>query len=389
MPPSTDDHMKGVEICAKDYVAWLKTDQGKENVEEHREHERFFKERMSPQKLEKLTEADFSDIFKILWASRIWSNKEWYISNKLLAPNGIEKIRTELRKLLYGDGDIAIRYDEFRSNVKGFGVSSISEILHMVFPDKYCLWNEKPKTVIPYLELDILPGKFFRYQITKGSEYAKCVEKLAKVKEALKQYGVRDFIDLDIFFWHIFEHIIPDKKLVSSAEKRRTVVAKDKVNTAISTHEGAEYYLLELGKMLGYSPYTVDQGAEFAGKRLGEAALLKQIPSFASERDMKTVKEIDVLWFNEDENPECAFEVEHTTDIVHGLDRLIQLQHQYVKFVIVAPEEKRSRFESLLQRVQYRKVRDRFRFISYDELADFYAIASPFYKLKMKLLGED
>lgn len=389
MPLSTAEQMEGMESYAKDFVAWLKTDQGKENVEEHREHERFFKERMSPQRLEKLTEADFSDIFKTLWASRIWSNKEWYIRNMLLAPNGLEKIRTELRNLLYGDGDIASRYDEFRSKVKGFGVSSISEILHTVFPDKYCLWNEKPKTVIPFLGLDILPGKFFRYQITKGSEYAQCVEKLAEVKEALKEYGVRDFIDLDIFFWHIFEYIIPNKKSVSSAEKKRTAVAKEKTNIVVSTHEGAEYYLLELGKMLGYSPYTVDQGVEFEGKRLGEAALLKQIPPFASERDMKTVKEIDVLWFNEDENPECAFEVEHTTDIVHGLDRLIQLQHQYVKFVIVAPEEKRSRFETLLQRVQYRKVRDRFRFISYDELADFYASASPFYKLKTKLFGED
>jgi len=389
MPLSTSEQMDGLESYAKDFVAWLETEDGKDNIKEHREHERFFKDRLSPQKLEKLTEEGFSDIYKTLWVSRMWTNKDWYIRNKLLAPNGIEKIRTELKNLLYGDGDIASRYDGLTSRLHGFGVSSISEILHTVFPEKYCLWNDKPKTVIPFLGLDILPGKFFKYQITEGSEYAQCVEELAKMKEELKEYGVKDFIDLDMFFWHIFEDIIPNVKTERVVEKKETPVTSGKPEIDISSHEGAEYYLLELGKMLGYSSYTVDQSVEFEGKRLGDVALLKQIPTFASERDMKTVKEIDVIWFNEDENPEYAFEVEHTTDIVHGLDRLIQLQHLYVKLVIVASEDRRSKYDSLLQRVQYRKIHNRFRFISYDELANFYVAARPFHELKTKLLGED
>ena len=104
---------------------------------------------------------------------------------------------------------------------------------------------------------------------------------------------------------------------------------------------------------------------------------------------MSSAREIDVIWFNQDENPVYCFEVEHTTDIVHGLDRLIQLQHLYVKFVIVAPEDKRSKYESLLQRVQYRRIRDRFRFISYEELASLFENEKPFHDLKTKLLAED
>jgi|SRR5438094_2248019 len=104
---------------------------------------------------------------------------------------------------------------------------------------------------------------------------------------------------------------------------------------------------------------------------------------------MRSAREIDVIWFNEEENPKYCFEVEHTTDIVHGLDRMIQLQHLYAKIVIVAPEERRTKYESLLDRVQYRRNRDRIRFISYDELANLFESAVPFHQLKTKLLGED
>lgn len=121
---------------------------------------------------------------------------------------------------------------------------------------------------------------------------------------------------------------------------------------------------------------------------VGEA-VLQNIPSFAGDRVMNTVREIDVIWFDEDETPKMCFEVEHTTDIVHGLDRLIQLQHVYAKFFIVAPEEKRSKFKELTtSRYPYRRLLDHFRFISYDELAQFYEAAQPFCESKTRLFGE-
>ncbi len=52
------------------------------------------------------------------------------------------------------------------------------------------------------------------------------------------------------------------------------------------------------------------------------------MPPFAGERDQNSAKEIDVIWFGEDENPQLCFEVEHSTGIVSGLHRLTQLKHQ-------------------------------------------------------------
>jgi hypothetical protein len=145
-----------------------------------------------------------------------------------------------------------------------------------------------------------------------------------------------------------------------------------------------------LGRILGFLPYTVDKNDVFENKRLGDIAILQEVPPFAAERVMNTVKEIDVIWFDNNENPLFCFEVEHTTDIVHGLERLLQLQHQHAKFFIVAPEERRSKFRDLVtNRYPYRSIQNRFKFISYDELARFYEAALPFYKQKVELLGDE
>lgn len=380
---------------AQEFRKWLKTPKGLASIKEHRDHQEFFKEKLRPENISKMTADQFRKMYKTLWASNIWGNKDWYVDHRLLGPNGLDRLRQELSRLLYGSEEIDKRYDEFKANVKGFGPSSISEILHFVFPDRYCLWNEKPKTVLPFLGLNLLPDRFFKYQITSGDDYLQCVGVLSLIKNELRDFGIADFIDLDLLFWHIYNDIMPTAPEVEVKPVSVSVSVPISVGVSIpkkikiSDHEGAEYYLLELGRRLGFITYTTDQSKVFDNQKLGDVAILKEIPPFAGERDIGSAKEIDVIWFGEDENPKYCFEVEHTTDIVRGLNRLAQLQHLYVKFFIVAPEERRSKFESEMEKYPYRRMRDRYRFISYDELASLVEIAIPFHELKTKLLGEE
>jgi len=375
---------------AKEHVEWLKTSKGLASNKEHRDHEKFFKEKLSLENIGKMTADEFREVYKTLWASNIWGNKDWYVDHKLLEPNGLDKLRQELSKLLCGSEEIDKRYDEFKVNVKGFGPSSISEILHFVFPDRFCLWNEKPKSVLPFLGLNLLPKRFFKYQITSGDDYLLCVKILNAIKNELKGFGIVDFIDLDLFFWHIYDDIMPTVSKEARKEIKPAAVAVPiPKKIKISEHEGAEYYLLELGRKLGFITYTADQSKVFSNQRLGDIAILKEIPPFAGERDIGSAREIDVIWFGEDENPKYCFEVEHTMDIVRSLNRLTQLQHLNVKFLIVAPEERRSKFEAEMEKYPYRRMRDRYRFISYDELASFVEVVTPFHELKTRLLGEE
>jgi hypothetical protein len=368
---------------ALDYNKWSEKDK---NLKEHNEHHNFFKTRLAPDKIDNLSELDFREIWKKLWASNIWGNKDWYIENRLLKPNGLPLIKESLKNLLYGKGEIDVRFSEFRNKIDGIGISSISEILHFVFPDKYCLWNNKPRTVLPFLKINLLPEKFFKYNINSGDEYKQCVDALTIIKNELSKNGFSNpnFIDLDCFFWFIFSKI--DIKKIETKESKENLIEVKK-SQEISSHEEAEYYLLKLGEELGYSTYTVDKAKKFNNEVLGEVALLKEIPDFASERDKNSAREIDVIWFNISENPEYCLEVENSTDITKGLTRMFQLQHFNVKFVIVAPEDKRSKFEIEMAKSPFRTMRDRYCFISYEELIKLYESAVSFNQLKNKLLG--
>lgn len=391
MPELTPEQKARLTSYIPAYLAWLSSSEGKTDTTEHREHEHFFKTMLERNRISSLTESEFRLLYKTLWASRLWTNKDWYIDEKLLKPNGLEKIKNGLCNLLYGEGEINDRYDKFRQEVAGFGPSSISEILHFMFPEKYCLWNEKPKTVLPFLKLNLLPEKFFKYQIASGDDYLQCVRALSVVRIELAPSGIKDFIDLDIFFWYIFNNIPKENKKTKETvpDFEHEVQRQPFPQISIDSHEGAEYYLLELGQIMGFLTYTVDRNDTFQNKKLGDISILQEVPQFAAEHIMNTVKEIDVIWFDENENPEYCFEVEHTTDIVHGLDRQVQLKHQHAKFFIVASEDRREKFQDLVSnRFPYRSMRDRFRFISYDELARLYEAALPFSELKKKLLGE-
>ena len=380
----SDDQRQGLEKYIKSYKEWLKTPEGQKDLKSHRNHQKFFGNKLSEDHIDEVDEDEFREIYKKLWASSIWGNKDWYIDNKLLKPNSLSKIKEELKKLLYSDEKISSRYDNFKDNVKGFGPSSISEILHFVSPDKFCLWNDKPKTVLPFLRLDILPERFFKYNIQNGEDYVDCINTLILIREELVSSDFKnpDFIDVDCFLWHIFNTIDFSKEVKKEAKPKKVALIKK-----ISSHEEAEYYLLKLGELLEYLTYTADSSKSFSGKILGEIAILKDIPDFTGERDRSSARLIDIIWFDEVQNPQICIEVEHTTDITKGLNRLLQLSHFYVILVIVAPEDKRSKFEIEMNKSPFRKLKDRYRFISYEELMELYDNTIKFKETKDKLLG--
>ncbi|MCQ4574914.1 MAG: hypothetical protein NOU37_06660, partial [Candidatus Brocadiales bacterium] len=115
--------------------------------------------------------------------------------------------------------------------------------------------------------------------------------------------------------------------------------------------------------------------------------ILQDIPDFAGQRDKNSARQIDVIWFDEDENPKFCIEVEHTTDITKGLHRLLQLEHFHVTFVIVATEDKRSKYEIEMNKSPFRKMKERYKFISYEEVLELCEAALNYKKLRDTLLG--
>lgn len=201
----TPEQIQTLKGHGEDFKNWISSDNGRKDMQDHKEHEHYFKEKLSPENLNKMTEGEFSEIWKKSWASNMWSNKERHVKDKIIAPNGIEKIRQGLNLLLYGSEAFVSRYDKFRENVARFGVATISEFLNMIFPDKFCLWNDKPRTVLPFLGLNGLPDNLYRYNTATGDQYLRCIGYLDLIKSELSEFGIKDFIDLDAFFWSMYE----------------------------------------------------------------------------------------------------------------------------------------------------------------------------------------
>ncbi len=148
----------------------------------------------------------------------------------------------------------------------------------------------------------------------------------------------------DLFLWYLWDKkAVEIEKSAGGTDAFEGERKEEPFGPELKTHEGAQAMLLELGNLLGYDTYTADPGKdpgeqfydevsdEITGKplaiprTLGEIATLNEVPGFAIEKILESVRRIDVIWFKE-EFPEVCFEVEHTTNVKDGLLKRISDQ---------------------------------------------------------------
>lgn len=145
-------------------------------------------------------------------------------------------------------------------------------------------------------------------------------------------------------------------------------------------HSTAQGMLLTLGKMYGYETFAPapDRTARrFQGRPLADFSTVTDCGQFCGKQSLPRVRQIDTIWLAEDNEgvyPVYAFEVEHTTGVRSGMDRLVELPERYqVTLFVVAPgDEERSAFDLLVGLNKFRRFRERLRFRDYSELEAFY-----------------
>lgn len=368
----------------KKFGEFLKTSQGQKWEKERKEREKRFQELFQKDRIKTWSKEEFHEIISSLWASNFWNNKDWLV-NKIIEDNrGLDNLKRNFDKLLYGNEPFWQRYDDFVKNTKRIGPSMLTEILTFIDPENFAIWNDKPKVVLPYLGLDKkLPKKVFKYPLT-GKDYEKCIEVLSSLKEPLKAVIPQpDFIDVDFFLAYVYYHELPQETSDEGSEEKQEVEPTQQP----ITHGQAQKMLVELGKLLGYDTYVPpeDYNKKVNGETLGKLATLKDIPPFATPKAIETAKHIDVIWFDE-EYPRYCFEVEDSTDVIKGLLRLYQIRHIHMTPVIVGPASKRSKFEREVDRDPFHKIKNRYRFISYEELKELFEAGKKFFELKKTLL---
>ena len=390
--------MATIKTYIKQYLKW-REEQKEQELAEREKRVSWYKEKMgSPEKISNFTEKDLHELIEKLWALEFWRNKAYKV-NKLIKDNGLDKIKNAFINLLYSDQPITERWDDFRKSIKGLGPSSLSEILTLIFPDRYGIMNMKPLTVLPYLGfLTEKETKNISYGYTSGRDYEKFMQALQGVREELRNNGLpkADFIDVDFFIWYLFEYVFKlkfkrDKKMVIKSALGIQEIAKPEIPVSlqkireITNHTEAEFVLLKLGQTLGYDTYSPDRNKEAYSQKLEDFISLDEIPQFTTPSLLETIKNIDVIWF-EDEFPVCCFEVEHTTGVTNGLVRLANVSQLNTKLFVIAPEDILKKFIFETDKLIFRKVKYIFR--SYEDLTSLCRLAENYVNVKEKFFDE-
>lgn len=158
-------------------------------------------------------------------------------------------------------------------------------------------------------------------------------------------------------------------------------------------HGIAQGMLVTLGKIYGYETYAPprDQTTRrFQSKPLSDFVTVSDCTNiFLGSRNLPKIREIDALWFDEDDDglfPTHAFEVEETTGVKSGLDRLLKIPRRYlVMFYVVAPSTKeKDLFNRYVSQTPFRGFRDKFLFRSYEELEELYNLAVKHYEQRQR-----
>ena len=261
------------------FQSFKATDTGKAWTREREEKRQLLSYAFSKKMLREASDEEFiralTDALKSLWAMGIWVKREQRI-NRIIERNGVGKLRDKFYELIYGSAPLEERFDSFLANVWGLGVATVTEILCFVKPEKYAMWNKKVVLAIKKLGMlkDLAKTLGFRGRkigipSINGRQYVKIIEFLDTLRRELEQITNQniDFLELDYFLYYVLE--VAETPIVREEERR-----------AITKHYEAQYYLLKLGKLLGYVTYVArqDQGKIVNNEILGEIADIRELP---------------------------------------------------------------------------------------------------------------
>jgi len=213
----TDEQKKKIRKYINIFKSYSVSEEYKKDIEDRKKREEFFSEALTKERIETMTEFELGEMITNLWAIGFWTNKE-YIVQKIIADNGLDKIKRELKNLFYGDDPFEKRFERFTKNIKGLGPSSITEILCFFDPKEYGIWNDKARKALRTLGFEnMLPLK--KYQIS-GMEYLKFNEVVKSIADELRKAGFKDadLLIVDYFLYEVWKNRSPEPPVLEDLE---------------------------------------------------------------------------------------------------------------------------------------------------------------------------
>jgi hypothetical protein len=192
----------------------------------------------------------------------------------------------------------------------------------------------------------------------------------------------RDTIRKVVRQYKIFEPVLPERSGIYKVveEVHINPGAQNFTEEPEIDHGIAQGMLVTIGEIYGYETYAPphDQTIRtFQGKPLRDFVTISDCTDIFRGPNLAKIREIDALWFDEDDYglfPVYAFEVEETTRVKSGLDRLLKIPKRFpTKFFIIGPGTKeKDLFDQYVNQTPFRDFKDKFLFRLYKELEELY-----------------
>ena len=123
----TPEQKRAIKTHLQAFRRYAASEQFQKDQEERLSRVSYF-QRELPGRVAELSEADMDELITMLWASRMFGNKQ-YLVQKVISDNGIEKLRRELKLLLDTSSPVAARYERFLKEIKRLGPAALTEML--------------------------------------------------------------------------------------------------------------------------------------------------------------------------------------------------------------------------------------------------------------------
>lgn len=187
-----------------------------------------------------------------------------------------------------------------------------------------------------------------------------------KVRQVVRAYSIFETLDEGSGKYRLLEDNLDLSKVGIPTTKEIT----DEI-------QGKLLYIGRANNFETYAPADDQTKRVFDGKPLRELVTLQggldDVPRLNDE-EKKIIKLIDVLWFREERGeliPHCAFEVEHSTDVLTGLQRLDTIHPLWRTqlFIVGRDEPKKARFDALMKSPTWKGHSTRFNFRFFNDVS--------------------
>ena len=222
--------------------------------------------------------------------------------------------------------------------------------------------------------LDMIYDNIVKYypEINKSSEW---------------QAGIRGVLYREIRKTRMFKKIGLSIYSLADYKEEEKPDKKD----AVKMHSYIEGICVELGNYNGYDTFSADPSAWYRDKlQIRNFVTLSDIPQFSYKEILREAQRIDVVWFNRKglAFPQKVFEVVDSVGTLNGaFNRSLQLRNFRTSFFIVAPERHREKYNQTIELETYQENKERFTFITYEEIIDLYENTARTKQLEARIFG--